>query len=210
MILPARQVVPPVALLPEPESLHLLVAVTEGGVAVGSPAQVEVAELGEVGPDDLVSVHEYDLLQVEREENVQEEDLVAPDDPLLVGLLVKPPRPFVLDVLVVEAVPLGVLRDEVLQRGGQEVLQDPELDRSLGGFHHGEHHDLEQPLVEVAGGDTEDVEALLLLLLPAGRAAGELVGEAAEPAVVLLLPWISGPGWPRSRSWAGPAAWAGG
>ena len=93
MILPARQVIPPVALLPEPESLHLLVAVTEGRVAVGSPAQVQVPQLGEVRLDDLVRVDKDDLLEADREEDVEEEDLVAPDGALLVGLLVQPPRP---------------------------------------------------------------------------------------------------------------------
>ena len=46
-------------------------------------------------------------------------------------------------VLVLEAVLLGVLRDELLQAGAEEVLEDPELDWGLGGLHDGEHHDLE-------------------------------------------------------------------
>ena len=36
-------------------------------------------ELSEVGPHDLVCVHEDNLLEVEREEDVEEQDLVAPD-----------------------------------------------------------------------------------------------------------------------------------
>ena len=132
VVLPAGQVVPPVALLPETESLHIGVRVTEGRVAVRSSSEVEVPaqwtvldsgdsgdcgesgvdkgkldsglwttntsalglqaspQLGEVRPDDLVSVHENDLLEVEREEDVQEEDLVAPDHPLPLLLLVQP------------------------------------------------------------------------------------------------------------------------
>ncbi len=37
---------------------------------------------------DLVSVHKQDLVDGEWKQHVQEEDLVAPDDPLLLGLLV--------------------------------------------------------------------------------------------------------------------------
>lgn len=36
----------------------------------------------------LVSIHEQDLVDGQREQHVQEEDLIAPDDPLLLRLLV--------------------------------------------------------------------------------------------------------------------------
>ena len=42
----------------------------------------------------LVSVHVDDLLHIEGEKHVEEEDLVAPDDPLLLRLLPQPARPF--------------------------------------------------------------------------------------------------------------------
>ena len=65
---------------------------------------------------DLVGVHENDLLEAEREEDVKEEDLVSPDGALLLALLVQPARPLVLHVLVLKPVALGVLRDEILDR----------------------------------------------------------------------------------------------
>ena len=73
----------PVALFPESESLHVLVRVAERRVPVGGPVQVEIPQLCEVGPDDLVCVDEDDLLDVEREHDIEKEDLVAPDDALL-------------------------------------------------------------------------------------------------------------------------------
>ena len=48
--------------------------------------QVHVPQLGDIGPDDLVRVHEDDLAQREREQHVQEQDLVCPDDALLLRL----------------------------------------------------------------------------------------------------------------------------
>lgn len=66
--------------------------------------------------DDLVGVDEDDLVHGQREEDVQEEDLVSPDDALLLRLLVEPARPLVLDQLVLEAVRLGHVRDGLLPR----------------------------------------------------------------------------------------------
>lgn len=48
--------------------------------------EVDVPELGDVGADDLVSVQEDDLLEIQREQHVQKQDLVGPDDALLVRL----------------------------------------------------------------------------------------------------------------------------
>lgn len=36
----------------------------------------------------LVSIHKQDLVHGERKQHIQEQDLVAPDDPLLLRLLV--------------------------------------------------------------------------------------------------------------------------
>ncbi len=47
---------------------------------------VQVAQLGKVGARDLVGVREDDLAQREREQHVQEQDLVRPDDALLLRL----------------------------------------------------------------------------------------------------------------------------
>ena len=84
-----------------------------------------------------------------------------------------------MDILVLEAVPLGILWYELLEAWAQEVLQDPELDRCLGGFHHREHHDLEKALIEVTGRHTEDVESFIFHfsfsdLFP----TAELIGDA--------------------------------
>lgn len=65
----------------------------------------------------LISVDEDDLLDVEGEEDVEEEDLVAPDDALLLLLLMEPARPLVLDQLVLECVLFGHVRQEVFERG---------------------------------------------------------------------------------------------
>ena len=48
--------------------------------------QVHVPQLSDIGPDDLVRVHEDDLAQREREQHIQEQDLVCPDDALLLRL----------------------------------------------------------------------------------------------------------------------------
>ena len=55
----------------------------------------------------LVGVDVDDLLDAEREEHVEEEDLVAPDDALLLRLLRQPLGPLVRDVAHLEAVLLG-------------------------------------------------------------------------------------------------------
>ena len=164
VIFSTRQVISPVALLPEAESLHFGVGVTEGGVTIGRPSEVKIPQFRQISPNNLVSVHKDDFLQVEGEEDVKEEDLVTPDCPLSLLLLVQPPRPLVVDILVLEAISLGILRDELFQAWAQEVLQDPELDRGLGRFHHGEHHDFEETLIQVTCGHTEDVEPFILNL----------------------------------------------
>ena len=69
-------------------------------VAVRRPAQVEVPQLGQVGADNLVRIHEDNLLQAEREENVEEKDFVTPDGSLALRLLIQPPWPLVVNILV--------------------------------------------------------------------------------------------------------------
>ncbi len=53
---------------------------------IGAYLDVHVPQLGHVCADDLVGVHEDDLAQRQREQHVQEQDLVRPDDALLLGL----------------------------------------------------------------------------------------------------------------------------
>ena len=179
MIFSASQVVSPVTLLPEPESLHVSVGVTEGGVAVGRSTKVKIPQFCQISPHNLVGVHKDDLLQVEGEENVKEEDLVTPDGPLPLLLLVEPSRPLVVDILILEAISLGILGDKLFQAWTQEVLEDPELDRCLGCFHHREHHDFEEALIEMACGHTEDVQPFIFnFSISTLFAPTKLVGDA--------------------------------
>ena len=117
----------------------------------------------EAGRDlaDLIGVDEDDLLDVERKHDVEEENFVAPDDPLLLLLLVQPPGPLVLHVLVVEAVAAGILRQELFDGRRKVALQDPELDLRLGRPLDAQHHDLEQALVQVTGGQAENVDDVI-------------------------------------------------
>lgn len=62
----------------------------------------------------LISIHKEELVNNQREKHVQEEDLVAPDDSLLLRLLVKPPWPFVLNKLILEIVFFGHVRYKLL------------------------------------------------------------------------------------------------
>ena len=53
---------------------------------IGAYLNVHVPQLSYICPDDLVGVHEDDLAQRQREQHVQKQDLVRPDDALLLGL----------------------------------------------------------------------------------------------------------------------------
>lgn len=63
----------------------------------------------------LISIDENNFLDVKWEEDVKEENLVTPDDALLLGLLVEPTRPLVLHQFVLKAVLLGQHGKEVLE-----------------------------------------------------------------------------------------------
>lgn len=62
----------------------------------------------------LTSIDKDDFVEVHWEEDVKEQDLVCPDDPLLFGLRTKPMWPFVSDEFVFEPVLLGEMRNEGL------------------------------------------------------------------------------------------------
>ena len=104
----------PISSLPETESLHRLVIVTHRSITVRSALEIQIDKLFQVRPDDLVSIDENDFLEVHGEKDVQEEDLVAPNDPLLLALRPEPRRPFVSDEFVLEAVLLCKVRNEFL------------------------------------------------------------------------------------------------
>ncbi len=77
--------------------------------------KVQIDELLQVGTNDLVSVDEYNLLEVHGEKDVQEENLVAPNDPLLFALSPEPGRPLVRDEFILETILLREVRDEFLK-----------------------------------------------------------------------------------------------
>ena len=81
------------------------------------------------------------MLHRERKEDVEKENLVAPDESLFLSLLVEPARPLVLHQLILKPIVSGHVRDKVLEGGGEVVLQKPELDRMLGVFENTQHHD---------------------------------------------------------------------
>ena len=91
----------------------------------------------------LVSIHVNDLLDAQWEEYVQEEDLVAPDEPLLLRLSVEPSRPAILDQLVLKPVVLSHERDEVLEGWGEVVFVEVELDRVASVLQDTQHHNPE-------------------------------------------------------------------
>ena len=100
----AAEEVLPVALLPEAEAFHFGAGVAHGREAVGRALEVVGDEVVHVCADDLVCVDEDDFVQGEGEEDVEEEDLVAPDFALLFFLGAEPVRPLVGDHFVGEVV----------------------------------------------------------------------------------------------------------
>lgn len=62
----------------------------------------------------LVSIYEEDLIDSQREQHVQEEDLITPNNSLLLRLLVQPAGPVILDQLVLETILLCHVWDELL------------------------------------------------------------------------------------------------
>lgn len=69
----------------------------------------------------LIGIHEYDLLDVQREEHVEEQNLVPPDGALAVALPLQPARPLVLHQLVLEAVLLSHVREDVLRTNTRNI-----------------------------------------------------------------------------------------
>lgn len=63
----------------------------------------------------LVGIHEDDLVHCQREQNIQEEDFVSPDNALLLSLLVEPTGPLVLYQFILKAIRLCHMRDGLLK-----------------------------------------------------------------------------------------------
>ena len=78
--------------------------------------QVQVDQLLQVCAHDLVRVNKDDLVEVHGEQDVEEEDLVCPNDPLLFALLSQPRRPLVGDEFVLETVFLSEVRNKFLRK----------------------------------------------------------------------------------------------
>ena len=62
----------------------------------------------------LIRIHKQELVDNQWEQHIQEEDLVTPDDALLLSLLVKPPGPLVLDKLILKIVFVCHIRYKLL------------------------------------------------------------------------------------------------
>lgn len=140
----------PIPSLPEAEALHFGVIVTHGCVAVWCAMQVKINQLLQVRADDLIGVNEDDFLQVHREQHVEEQYFVRPNNSLFFLLSTQPRRPLVSHELVLESILLGKVRNKFLlnghvpvskiatemntyqERWRQEVFDEPELNRAVG------------------------------------------------------------------------------
>ena len=78
--------------------------------------EVQIDEFLQVGANDLVSVDEDDLLEVHGEKNVQEENLVSPNHPLLFTLRPEPRWPLVCDEFILETILFREVMDKFLVR----------------------------------------------------------------------------------------------
>lgn len=76
----------------------------------------------------LVSIDEEDFVHGEREEHIQEEDLVAPDDSLFLGLLMEPARPLILHQLILKAIFLRHEGDKFLPCKETEIERDIKME----------------------------------------------------------------------------------
>jgi hypothetical protein len=111
----------PISSLPEAEAFHLDIVITHGRVAVWCALQVKINQLLQVRADDLVRVDEDDFLQVHREQHIEEQDLIRPDNSLLLFLSTQPRWPLVSNKFVLEAILLGEMWDEFLITGHTPV-----------------------------------------------------------------------------------------
>ena len=85
----------PVASLPEAEAFHVRVVITHRGISIRRSLYVEVNQLFQIGPNDLIGVDKDHFLEVHGEENIKEQYLISPDYSLLLLLGPEPRWPFV-------------------------------------------------------------------------------------------------------------------
>ena len=114
MIRLAAQVVLPVSRFPESETFHGLVIITHGRVAIRCAFQIQINKLFEIRANNLIRIDEDNLFEVHREQDIQEENLVTPNDTLLLLLGAEPRGPFVCDELILETVFLREVWNEFL------------------------------------------------------------------------------------------------
>lgn len=111
----ASEEVFPIARLPEPEAFHIVIIVAHRGVSIRGALQIKVDKFLEIGSHNLVGINKNDFLQIHREEYIQEQDFVTPNEALFLGLCTQPRRPLVRDELILEAICLSEVRYEFLQ-----------------------------------------------------------------------------------------------
>jgi hypothetical protein len=158
MVRPVSQEVLPISGFPETKTFHVGVVIPHWSVAIRCSVKVKVDELLEVRPDYLVSIDKNDLLQIHWEQNIQEQDLVSPDDPLFFSLFPKPRWPFISNEFVLKVVRLSEMWDEFLtimykehivggrlithkERRRQKVFDKPKLHSTLGISKYAQDHD---------------------------------------------------------------------
>lgn len=90
MIRQTAQEVLPVTCLPEPEAFGIKVVIAHGGISVWCAMEIQIHELLQVRPNDLIGVDEENFLEVHGEKDVEEQDFVRPDDALFLRLCAKP------------------------------------------------------------------------------------------------------------------------
>mmetsp|Transcript_14295 Transcript_14295/g.38881 ORF Transcript_14295/g.38881 Transcript_14295/m.38881 type:complete len:354 (-) Transcript_14295:2383-3444(-) len=148
----------PVALFPKPEPLDVGVRVTHRHKTVHIPFQISVPQLSDICAHHLIGVNKDDLGHVHGEENVQEKNLVRPNESLFLALRIQPGRPLVGDKINLEVVSLRHDGDEFFELGRQEVVHKPEVQRIGGVRSHREHHDAQKLLIQMPARDAENVD----------------------------------------------------
>ncbi len=98
--------------------------------------------------------------------------------------MVQPAGPLVGHQLDARVVGLAEHRRVLLELGREVVLEEPELDRRLGVLQDGEHHDLQESLVQVTRRHRKDVNRFVLLSVCAnehGRQHCQFTKPKAHP-----------------------------
>jgi hypothetical protein len=106
----------PISCFPKSETFHFDIIVAHGCISVRRAVEVKVDEFLQVCSNDLVGIDKNDLLQIHREENIEEQNFISPDDALFLLLSPKPRWPLVGDQFVLEVVSFCHVWNEFLLR----------------------------------------------------------------------------------------------